>query len=225
MRPMSLFTESLRNLATYLGLTMSDGTAKVLTITSALPREGKSTTSMCLARTLAIGKQRVVLVDADVRHHSTSDALLPGRNAEGLFRVLDGTIRIDEALVREDRTGLHILPTLGQRSSEDQITEDAMARLIAGLREGFDIIIIDSAPVLGVAETRMVSRLSDKTLVIARWRRTPEKAVRTTLDLLAQGGGKVGGVALSLVNIKEFASAGLTDAFGYHKKFKGYYVD
>lgn len=225
MRPMSLFTESLRNLATYLGLTMLDGTAKVLTITSALPREGKSTTSMCLARTLAIGKQRVVLVDADVRHHSTSDALLPGRNAEGLFRVLDGTIRIDEALVREDRTGLHILPTLGQRSSEDQITEDAMARLIAGLREGFDIIIIDSAPVLGVAETRMVSRLSDKTLVIARWRRTPEKAVRTTLDLLAQGGGKVGGVALSLVNIKEFASAGLTDAFGYHKKFKGYYVD
>jgi capsular exopolysaccharide synthesis family protein len=224
VRSMSLFTESLRNLATYLGLMANTGSV-VVTITSALPREGKSTTSMCLARTLAMSKRKVVLVDADVRHHSTSDALAPHRQSEALFRALDGTISIEEALTADDRTGLQVLTTLGQSNSEDVITEQNMATLIAALRERFDIIVIDSAPVLGVAETRVVSRLSDTTLVVARWRKTPMKAVRTTLDLLAQNGSKIGGVSLSLVNIKEYASAGLTDAFGYYKKFKGYYAD
>lgn len=223
-RGMSLFTESLRNLATYLGLVGNTG-ATVLTITSSLPREGKSTTSMCLARTLAMSKRKVVLVDADVRRHSASDALAPGRRHEGLFRALDGSIPIDEALIVDDHTGLQILTTLGQSTTEDVITEENMAALIAALRERFDIVIIDSAPVLGVAETRILSRLSDTTLLVARWRTTPLKAVRTALDLLVQNGGKVGGVALSLVNIKEYASTGLTDAFGYYKKFKGYYAD
>ncbi|WP_404482151.1 GumC family protein [Novosphingobium sp. BL-52-GroH] len=224
IRSMSLFTESLRNLATYLGLSGNGGIA-VVTITSPLPREGKSTTSMCLARTLAMGKRKVVLVDADVRHHSTSDALAPGRDREGLFRALDGTTPIEQALTSDDRTSLQILTTLGQSNPDDIITEETMAALIAALRARFDIIIIDSAPVLGVAETRIVSRLSDTTLVVARWRTTPVKAVRTALDLLSHNGSKVGGVALSLVNIKEYASAGLTDAFGYYKKFKGYYAD
>jgi capsular exopolysaccharide synthesis family protein len=223
-RGMSLFTESLRNLATYLGLVGNTGTT-VLTITSSLPREGKSTTSMCLARTLAMSKRKVVLVDADVRRHSASDALAPDRRHEGLFRALDGSIPIDEALIVDDHTGLQILTTLGQSTTEDVITEENMAALIAALRERFDIVIIDSAPVLGVAETRILSRLSDTTLLVARWRTTPLKAVRTALDLLVQNGGKVGGVALSLVNIKEYASTGLTDAFGYYKKFKGYYAD
>ncbi|MEE4454470.1 polysaccharide biosynthesis tyrosine autokinase [Novosphingobium resinovorum] len=224
MRPMSLFTESIRNLATYLGLS-SGGNSTVVTITSPLPREGKSTTSMCLARTLAMGKRKVVLVDADVRHHSTSDALAPNRVSEGLFRVLDGTEPIERALTADDRSSLQILTTLGQSSPDDVITQEALATLIANLRARFDIVVIDSAPVLGVAETRLAAQLSDITLVVVRWRKTPAKAVRTTLDLLIQSGSKIGGVALSLVDIKEFASAGLTDAFGYYKKFKGYYVD
>lgn len=224
MRPMSLFTESMRNLATYLGLTASSE-SQVITVTSALPREGKSTTAMCLARTLAMANRRVVLVDADVRHHSVSDALAPDREQEALFRVLDRTLPLDLALKLDDRTDLRILSTLGQRQAADVITEADMALLLVSLRKLFDIIIIDSAPVLGVAETRIVTGLSDQTLVVARWRQTSAKAVRTTLDLLAHADSKVGGVALSLVDIKEFASAGLTDAFGYYKKFKGYYVD
>nr|WP_189621150.1 polysaccharide biosynthesis tyrosine autokinase [Novosphingobium colocasiae] len=224
MRPMSLFTESLRALATFLDLGTPDG-SRVVTITSPLPREGKSTLSMSLARTLAMGKRRVVLIDADVRHHSTSDALAPDRRAEGLFRVLDGTRALDEALILDKRSGLHVLTTMGQTGPEDAITEDALAALIAALRARFDIVMFDSAPLLGIAETRVVTRLSDVTLVVARWRRTPIKAIRAALDLLGQGGTRIGGVALNVVNIQEYASAGLTDAFSYYKKFKGYYVD
>lgn len=222
-KPMSLFTESLRNLATYLGLTSANST--VITVTSALPREGKSTTSMCLARALAMAKRKVVLIDADVRHHSASDALAPESQVEGLFRVLDGSRSLEETLVSDDHTTLKVLTTRGQAGPADVITEEAMASLLAHLRNQFDIVIIDSAPVLGVAETRLIAGLSDITLIVARWRRTPEKAVRTALELLLHSHATIGGVALSRVDIREFASAGLTDAFGYYKKFKGYYVD
>lgn len=224
MRPMSLFTESLRALATFLDLGTPDG-SRVITITSPLPREGKSTLSMSLARTLAMGKRRVVLIDADVRHHSTSDALAPDRREEALFRVLDGSRSLDEALILDERSGLSVLTTMGQTGPEDAIAEDALAALIARLRERFDIVMFDSAPLLGIAETRVVTRLSDVTLVVARWRRTPIKAIRAALDLLGQGSTRIGGVALNVVNIQEYASAGLTDAFSYYKQFKGYYVD
>lgn len=224
MRPLSLFTESLRSLAAFLDLGTPGGN-RVVTITSALPREGKSTLSMCLARTLAIGKRRVILVDADVRHHSTSDALAPDRSEEGLFRVLDGSRTLDEAVLIDAASGLHVLTTLGQTGPQDAIAEDALAGLLSQLRNRFDVVLIDSAPVLGIAETRAFTRLSDRTLVVARWRGTPMKAIRAALDLLAQGGTRIGGVALNIVNIKEYASAGLTDAFSYYRKFKGYYVD
>jgi len=224
VRPMSLFTESLRNLATHLDLVSAQGN-HIVTVTSPLPREGKSTISMCLARTLAMGQRNVVLVDADVRHHSTSDALAPGREGEALFRVVDGTLALDDALTLDARSGLWVLPTLGPQRPDDVLTEEGVARLLATLRERFEVVVIDSAPLLGVAETRIMTRLSDTTVMVARWRQTPLKALRTALDLLAQSDSKLGGVALSVVNIKEYASAGLTDAFGYYKKFAGYYVD
>lgn len=223
-RPFSMFTESLRNLASGLDLLGSDG-KRVVTITSPLPREGKSTTAMCLARTLAMSHRTVVIVDADVRHHSTSDALVPERESEALFRVLDGTLPLDEALIRDEATGLMVLTTLGQMGAGDGISRETVARLIEALKARFDIVIFDSAPMLGVAETRIVTRLSDTTLVIARWRRTPLRAVETTLDLLRQSGSTIAGIALSFLDAREYASAGLGDAFGYHKKFKGYYVD
>ncbi|QDK31766.1 protein-tyrosine kinase [Sphingomonas sp. IC081] len=223
-RPFSMFTESLRHLASGLDLLGADG-KRVVTITSPLPREGKSTTAMCLARTLALSHRTVVLVDADLRHHSTSDALVPGREGEALLRVLDGTLPIDEALTRDTASGLVVLTTRGEMGGGEGISRESMMRLIEALKARFDIVIFDSAPLLGLAETRIVTRLSDTTLVVARWRRTPLRAVETTLELLRQSGSTIAGIALSFLDARQYASAGLGDAFGYHKKFKGYYVD
>ncbi|MFC0202811.1 GumC family protein [Novosphingobium soli] len=223
-RPMSLFTESFRNLATYLGLSALDR-PRVVAITSPLPREGKSTTSMCLARSLATGRCRVVLVDGDTRHRSASNAFLAGEAREGLPSVLDGTLRLDQALVKDPHTALQVLPTTPPSCPSATITEDSLCALLTALKQRFDVVILDCPPVLGIAEARILARLADTTLVVAHWRRTPMKAMRTAIDLLVQNGCKIGGVALTRVNIREYASAGLTDAFGYYKKFKGYYVD
>lgn len=221
--PFSSFTESLRAVGSF-ALKRGGAEAKVLAITSALPREGKTTLSICLARVMAMGRSRVVLVDADLRRHSVTNILLPNHE-ERLLRVLDGTLPIEQALVKDDATELWILPTTGPTDTQDYLTPDRVARLFAMLRERFDVIIVDTAPVLGVVDTRVLAQHADATLLIARWRQTAVKAAQTALDTLDQTGAKVGGVALSMVDIRRYASTGHADTYGYHKKFTGYYVN
>jgi capsular exopolysaccharide synthesis family protein len=221
--PFSAFTEALRAVGSFVTKRGGAG-AKVLTITSPLPREGKTTLSICLARVMAMGRSRVVLVDADLRRHSVTNMLLPGHE-ERLLRVLDGSMPLDQALVKDEATDLWILPTAGPTDTEDYLTPERVERLFAMLRERFDVVIVDTAPVLGVVDTRVLAQQADVTLLIARWRQTAIKAAQTALDTLDQAGAQVGGVALSMVDIRQYASTGHADTYGYHKKFTGYYVN
>jgi Mrp family chromosome partitioning ATPase len=118
-----------------------------------------------------------------------------------------------------------VLPTRGPTSTEDHLSPDRVENLFGTLRRAFDIVIVDTAPVLGVVETRVIAKYADVTLLIGRWRKTSVKAAQAALDLLDQAEARVGGVALSVVDIRQHASTGLGDAYGYHKKFTGYYVN
>jgi len=86
-------------------------------------------------------------------------------------------------------------------------------------------VVIDTAPVLGIADARAVASQADAVLLLARWRGTSLRAADTALDLLLAAKAKVVGVALTLVDIRKYASTGPEDLYGYHKKFKGYYVN
>lgn len=222
--PLSTFAEAMRNLRASVTL-RGRRKPRVLAITSALPREGKTTTAMCLARTLAMSGATTVLIDCDVRRHSASDALLAGRPGR-LFEVLSGQASIEEALVPDGPTDLQILGT--DRSPDDGrdlLTPDLLGGLIARLKDRFEFIVIDTAPVLGIADARSVASLADAVILLARWRSTSLRAVDTALDLLIGARAKVFGVALTQVDIRKFGSTGQEDSYGYHKKFKGYYVN
>lgn len=221
--PFSAFTESLRTMASFT-TRRGDQAAKVVAITSPLPREGKTTLSICLARVLAMGKQRVVLVDADLRRHSVTDMLLPNHE-ERLLRVLEGELPLSEALVKDHATDMWILPTSGPTTTQDYMTPERVKALFDQLRREFDVVIVDTAPVLGVVDTRVLAQQADVTLLICRWRQTAVKAAQAALDALDQSGANVAGVALSMVDIKQYASTGHADTYGYHKKFTGYYVN
>lgn len=221
--PFSAFAESLRSVGAF-ATRRKEGQSRVVAIASALPREGKTTLSICLARVLAMGKTRTVLVDGDLRRHSVTDILLPGHE-ERLMRVLDGTLPLSQALVKDNATDLMILPTAGIASTENYLTSERVERLFAMLRAEFQVVIVDTAPVLGVVDTRSIARHADATLIISRWRETAMKAVQATIDTLDQVDARIAGVALSMVDIRQYASTGHADAYGYHKKFTGYYVN
>lgn len=223
--PQSKFAESIRALRYSLGLDGYEG-AQTLAITSALPREGKSTIAMCLARTMAIAGHPTVLIDCDARRHAVSDAMLP-ENWDGLSRLLEGEIGLDEALYLDERTYLQVLGSrLPQTDGRELFEKFPLSQLLELLRQaGFHSIIIDTAPALGIAETRAIAAQTDKSLMVARWRTTSIKAVDTASDLLLSAGAKLSGVTLSQVDIRKYASTGEQDPYSYQKKFEGYYSE
>ncbi len=222
--PLSAFAEALRSLRTSVTL-RGNRRPKVIAITSALPREGKTTTAVCLARTLAMSGASTVIVDCDLRRRSSSQILLGER--EGLLpEVLIRAVPLDRALLTEEETGLHILGASESPSDgRDLLAPELISRLLSELRERFDYVVLDTAPVLGIADARAVAGAADAVVLLARWRRTSLRAVDSALDLLLDGHAKVYGVALTQVDIRKFGSVGAEDLYGYHKKFKGYYVN
>lgn len=219
--PFSLYTEAVRNIGAFLKLNRP-GASKVITLASSLPREGKTTLAIGLARVLAAGQSRVLLMDGDLRRCSASQLLVPEAR-HGLISVLKGQIALGEALQKDPRSDLMILPALVREMSSGAFQAEAIGALMEELRKQFDIIIIDTAPVLAVADTRLLGWLSDATLLVCRWRKSSLKAAKVSIDVLDQSGARVVGTALSLVDTRKYASIGVGEAYGYHRSLSSYH--
>jgi uncharacterized protein involved in exopolysaccharide biosynthesis/Mrp family chromosome partitioning ATPase len=222
--PQSKFTESVRALKNALILG-SGGAPRSIVVTSALPREGKSTTAICLARMLADSGLRTVLVDCDSRRRAVSSALLPD-DWDGFGQYLRREIPLTRALAVEEGTGLAVLgsrrPDLDGR---ELFVNVPLAEMLAELALQFEVAVIDTAPVLGVAETRLIAAGVESTLMLARWRDTSIKAAATAADLLVAADADLVGLALTRVDVRQYGSTGQQDVYSYQDKFAGYYVD
>lgn len=220
--PHSLFAEAFRSIRTFL--TLSPGTRpRAIAITSALPGEGKTTTSVCVARTTAAEGSKVLLVDADFRRRGSS-ILLDYESPHDIYDLLDGTATLDSCIFVDPLSRLHVL---GSNKVPDKprspITQARIEAFYAELREVYEVIIVDTAPILGVAEGRILASAADRVLLITHWRKTSVRAVEAAVAMLIDAKAKVTGLALTQVNIKKYASTGDGDVYAYTKKFRGYY--
>src|SRR5690606_24152736 len=177
-RPTSAFAEAFRNLRASLLFYGSRDHVGAVAITSALPQEGKTTVALCLARSAALQGQRVVLLDCDLRRRQLNQFAWD-EGAPGLIDVLAGRATIEDAIVMDTESGAKILPLRdGQPDGDDLIGGLAMDRLLHDLRDKFDLVILDTAPVLPIADTRVLATKVDKVVLVTRWRKTSEHAVQ-----------------------------------------------
>jgi exopolysaccharide transport family protein len=199
-RQMSAFTEAFRVLRTTILFAAGQPKTQVVAITSALPNEGKTTVSLCLARVSALSGQRVLLIDCDLRRRSVKEVLDIEPDV-GLLQVLSGETTWRQAIYLDEASGMCVLPVSGSGFTPKEIfgAED-MSRLIAELRGSFDLIVLDCAPVLAVAETRVAASKADAVVIVSRWQKTPMRAVRAALQQLHDAGANIRGVALNGVD-------------------------
>ncbi len=198
-RPMSAFTEALRVLRTVIVYSKLDFSVKVVAITSALPDEGKTTISMCLARVAAMSGQRVCVVDCDLRKQSIND-VIDIETDVGILQVLAGEAPWRSAIVRDPNSDAHVLPVATSGfTPRDVFGSEAMERLVGELRAHYDLVILDCAPILAVAETRILVKQADTTVIVARAGRSAIGAVRSAVSQTEGAGGKVLGIALNCV--------------------------
>ena len=223
-KPLSSFSESFRNLRAAILFARIGEKAKVVAITSSLPGEGKTTTSVDLARTMAIAGASVVIVDCDLRQRGVN-RILGVEPQIGLIEVLNGTATLDQALVHDELSGAMILPlSKSAHTPRDVFGTMAMRRLLDELRRRFDTTILDTAPVLPIADTRVLAPLADVVVLLTRWRKTPRLAADASLRLLRAVNAPVVGVVLTQVDMKAQARHGYGDSGYYYEAYKKYYT-
>jgi len=223
-KPRSAFAEAFKVLQTSLLHLGDDVPPRVLAITSSLPGEGKTATAACFAGSLAQQGYKTILVDCDEHRASLSNQL--GAVGLGLLEVLQGYCTLEEALLRDEGTGTTFLPLVpAVDAPRDLVVSDAMKDLLERLRSEYDIVILDTKPVLGVADTRVLAPMADAVIFLARWRKTPRRAVVASLKILERTGARIAGLALTQVDMKQQARTGYGDPEYYHSKYKGHYVD
>jgi capsular exopolysaccharide synthesis family protein len=197
--PSSPEAEAYRTLRTDVQFLGTPGRSLSLVVTSAKPGEGKSTVAANLALALAEVGTRVVLVDADLRRPSVADTFgLEG--AAGLTSLLIGRATLDDVLQDAGSGGLRVL-TSGPvpPNPGELLASPLMTKLLAELENRFEVVIIDSAPVLPVTDARVLAQACSGTLMVASATRVRRRELREGLSLLERVGARVVGVVLTHV--------------------------
>lgn len=220
--PDAVAGEEMRQIRTALALTSTDQPPRVVAVTSSLPGEGKTTLCLWLARTAGPGK-RVVVVDADLRRPRLG-SLAGADSGPGLAAVLAGEASLDEALRAGPADGLSVLPGRAVGGvAGDLLGGAAMRAVLEDLRGRFDLVVVDTPPVLPVADTRMLAPLVDAVLYAVRWEKTPDDVARQGLDRL-MAAGPAPFVVLTQVDLKRQASYGYGGYVRYYGQYGGYYA-
>jgi polysaccharide biosynthesis transport protein len=209
--------ERFGSLRTALLLSNLDAPPKVIVVTSALPREGKTTVSVNLARSFAQQGSRVLLVDGDMRCPSVHRELGADNAKPGLSALLQSS-GDQSATVPDLREGLHVLCS-GTRPPlpSETLASPRMATIIAAWREQYDYIVIDTPPVLTVTDPVVLSRFADSVLLVVRAESTTNDALLRTHEILEQCHAPLLGTVLNAMN---FASAQYAHYFGHSYRAK-----
>ncbi|MGF1455386.1 MAG: GumC family protein [Alphaproteobacteria bacterium] len=207
--PLSGFSEAYRTLLATVTLADRERTRHVVLFTSALPAEGKTTNAMCFALASAKSGKRTVLIEADLRMPKVGWQLdLPFEHS--LTEVLNGEVSLGAAMLREPETGLAVLAM--RRAAPDPgslLGSNAFQELLSTLKEHFDVIILDTAPILPVGDTLQLAPLADHVVFVVRARKTARGDVAMALkELRAVQSNILGGVVT-------FADTSNRRAYGY----------
>jgi capsular exopolysaccharide synthesis family protein len=217
-RPGAPISESFRALRTSVLMSSADGPPKVILVTSAQPREGKTSTSINLAFTLAQKGSRVMLVDCDLRRPGISKVLnLP--NAKGVSGILTGAYEFDLNLFLrlQRQENLYVLPSGPCAPNPAELLCSAkMETLVKHLREKFDHVIIDSPPVLPVTDSTILSNLVDGVIMVVECEGTSRAALSRACRILQHASGKVLGTVFNKVDSNR-------DGYYGYRYYHGYY--
>jgi succinoglycan biosynthesis transport protein ExoP len=216
----STFAEAVRTVRTSVLMSSLDEPHKVVVITSSVPEEGKTTLSFNLA--CALGQvKKVLLVDGDLRRPKIGK--LVGRDSKmpGLADLVAGHAQVSQCVFFDERAGIHLLPAgtvppnplelLSSKRFEDVVTK---------LKEAFDIVLIDSAPLQLVSDAQVLSQFASSVIYVVKADATPYQVAQNGLKKLRRVNASILGVVLNQLDLEK-AEKYYGEYSGY-KSYRGY---
>lgn len=234
-KPLSSFAEAMRGLELALAHSNIDHKPKAILVTSSVPDEGKTTIALSLARVCARGDKKVLLIDCDFRRPSVRKALnlegptrskdvIVDQRANGLLDVLSGTKRLEDAVIPDPRSNVKCLLSLRiPTDPTDILGSKAMQRFIEQAKKDWDVVIMDSAPILPVNDTRILAPYMDAIAFVVRWKKTPKEAIAGATRALADIRARVAGLVVSRADLKRHRYYG--QGYQSYQQYDKYYTN
>ncbi|NND92592.1 MAG: polysaccharide biosynthesis tyrosine autokinase [Granulosicoccus sp.] len=215
------FAEAFTTARTNLVLDQA-GDSKILLLTSSVPGEGKSMSSIGLARAFA-RLERVLLIDADIRRPSIGNALKLDKNAPGLTSFIASKNHLNECIQHHQPSGIDVLCS-GPVTSQplEMLSSSQFKSILTELADSYDRIIIDCAPVEAVSDALLLSKLADQVIYIVKSHDTSIRMVNNGLEKLRSVHAPIAGVLLTQVDLRKLASYGADYEFHGHYDYYGY---
>jgi capsular exopolysaccharide synthesis family protein len=225
--PNSTYGEAIRALRTSLLLSHGKNQPRVIMITSSIPGEGKTSTALAIATSAAKAGQKCILVECDVLRPSLGQAIGASAGGPGLGDFFTGDAKIPDLVRIDPRSGAHyIVAGKNPGDASDMLTGPAMKQLVAVLRRVYDLVVLDSPPVLPVSDSLVLQRHADETLYLVRWRTTPRDIVYAGLRRLYEADTNFGGVILTQVDVRKHAQLEFgASGENYYSAYRRYHSD
>ncbi len=219
--PLSSFryVEAFRKLASRAEHHMHE--RKVVMVTSLMEDEGKSTVAVNLAMSMALKHDKVLLIDCDLRKPACHGLVECGNVAHGLRDVLAGKVKAEKALLRDKKSGLHmLLETNATQDSDDYLSSESMRRLLGWAREHYDLVVLDLPPMALVSDAESVMELADSSLLVVRQNMALASGINKAIATLENGKARLLGCVLN--DVHGFGLSGGGYRNGHYGKYGNY---
>ncbi|MDX2028941.1 MAG: polysaccharide biosynthesis tyrosine autokinase [Alphaproteobacteria bacterium] len=224
-KPLSIYAESIRSIRAAIHFSNVDRPPKTVVVTSSFPNEGKTVFSSSLARLLAKSGQKTILIDADMRRPRIHSILGLDKNKPDLASVLAGKATLAQALQKDASGADVIIARARTMNPQDLLNSHQMEKLLNTLRENYDMVIIDTPPVMAVADAALIGQKADTTVYVARWSATPKEVIGEGLKQLAKFNIRLAGMVLTQVDLQDKKQYGYDDYSYYYGQYKSYYTN
>lgn len=224
-RTTSSAAEAMRAVFTAISLSNLDRPARVIAVTSSTPAEGKTTFAAALGGLLTKmnASRRVLLVDLDLRQAKLAVALGLKDRGGTIDEYLMGTKTLDECIRRHDVSGVDYICARADTPNAPEILEShAMKAALATFADRYDLVILDSPPVMAVSDARIIAQLADYTIFIVHWAKTPRDVVKSAVGALLGVTDRVG-IVINKVNLAKHALYEYGDYGDYYSRYNAYY--